>query len=55
MPKIDDQRYLKEEQYRQPGNLNRRVQIHRRFSTNRQGWQPWLFDRLELESAGRLV
>jgi ubiquinone/menaquinone biosynthesis C-methylase UbiE len=55
MPTIDDQRYLKTEQYRDSENLNRRIQIHQRFSTNRQGWPAWLFERLELAGTGRIV
>lgn len=55
MPKIDDQRYLKEEQYRRPDNLNARILIHRRFSTNPQGWPAWVFERLELAQGLRLA
>lgn len=55
MPKIDDQNYLTREQYRQPDRLNARILIHQRFSTNRQGWQPWVFERLCLADAHRLA
>jgi ubiquinone/menaquinone biosynthesis C-methylase UbiE len=55
MPKIDDQNYLTREQYRQPDRLNARILIHQRFSTNRQGWQPWVFERLCLADTHRLV
>ena len=46
MPKISDQHYLKTEQYKDASNLNARVEIHRRFSTNPQGWNAWVFDAL---------
>jgi hypothetical protein len=33
------------EQYRDSANLDARVQLHERFSTNRYGWHPWVFDQ----------
>jgi len=47
MSKITDPQYLKTEQYKDASNLNARIEIHRRFSTNTQGWFPWIFDMLE--------
>ena len=47
MSNFTDQQYLKTEQYRDASNLNARVEIHRRFSTNTYGWFPWIFDTLE--------
>lgn len=47
MSKITDQEYLKTEQYKDDSRLNARVEIHRRFSTNPQGWNHWVFDILE--------
>lgn len=44
MSKIADQKYLKNEQYKDAANLNMRVELHRRFSTNPYGWSPWVFD-----------
>ena len=38
--------YLKAEQYRDAGNLNARIALHARFSTNKQGWFAWVFDQL---------
>ena len=46
MSKFTDQQYLKTEQYRDSSNLDARAEIHRRFSTNQQGWFNWLFDHL---------
>jgi ubiquinone/menaquinone biosynthesis C-methylase UbiE len=48
MSKIADQEYLRTEQYRNAANLNARIQLHARFSTNRYGWHRWLFDQLRL-------
>jgi ubiquinone/menaquinone biosynthesis C-methylase UbiE len=47
MSKITDPQYLKTEQYKDASNLNARIEIHRRFSTNTQGWFPWVFATLE--------
>lgn len=35
------------EQYPNSARLDARVLLHRRFSTNPQGWYPWVFDILE--------
>jgi ubiquinone/menaquinone biosynthesis C-methylase UbiE len=34
------------EQYRDAGNLNARIRLHQRFSTNQYGWSRWLVDHL---------
>lgn len=44
MSKFTDQQYLKTDQYRDSSNLDARVMIHRRFSTNSYGWFKWVFD-----------
>jgi ubiquinone/menaquinone biosynthesis C-methylase UbiE len=46
MSKFTDQQYLKSDQYRDPSNLDARVVIHQRFSTNPYGWFKWVFDTL---------
>jgi ubiquinone/menaquinone biosynthesis C-methylase UbiE len=46
MSKFTDQRYLTTEQYKDSGNLDARIEIHRRFSTNPYGWFNWVFDTL---------
>jgi ubiquinone/menaquinone biosynthesis C-methylase UbiE len=40
------QKYLKGEQYKDSSNLDARVAIHQRFSTNPYGWYGWVFDKL---------
>jgi len=45
---LTDRTYLLTQQYRNASNLNARVQLHARFSTNQYGWMPWLFDQLSL-------
>src|SRR6266498_3249918 len=46
MSKFTDQQYLKSDQYRDSSNLDARVVIHQRFSTNSYGWFKWVFDTL---------
>ena len=47
MSHIADQTYLKQ-QYQDASNLNDRIQIHVRFSTNSYRWHPWVFDQIDL-------
>lgn len=46
MTKFTDPHYLKTDQYRHSSNLDARVEIHKRFSTNPYGWMNWVFDHL---------
>lgn len=46
MSKFTDQQYLKSDQYKDSSNLDARVVIHQRFSTNSYGWFNWVFDTL---------
>lgn len=47
MSKFTDQQYLKNDQYKDAGNLTARATIHDRFSTNPYGWFNWVFDALK--------
>ena len=44
--KFTDQKYLKTDQYKDSTNLDARVALHQRFSTNPYGWMNWVFDHL---------
>jgi ubiquinone/menaquinone biosynthesis C-methylase UbiE len=44
--RFTDPTYLKTNQYRDSTNLDARVVIHKRFSTNPYGWFNWVFDAL---------
>jgi ubiquinone/menaquinone biosynthesis C-methylase UbiE len=46
MQRFTDQQYLTQDQYKDASNLDARIEIHRRFSTNPQGWFHWVFDTL---------
>ena len=48
MSKLSDQDYLLTDQYRNASNLNARIQLHVRFSTNKYSWMRWVFDQLDL-------
>jgi ubiquinone/menaquinone biosynthesis C-methylase UbiE len=41
-----DRQYLTTDQYKDASNLNARIEIHKRFSTNPYGWFNWVFDQL---------
>ena len=42
-------------QYSSDGNLNARIALHARFSTNTYGWQRWVFDHLTLGKTARIL
>jgi SAM-dependent methyltransferase len=54
MPNIADQTYLRE-QYKNASNLNDRIQLHQRFSTNPYDFQLWVFDQLRLADDSRVL
>jgi SAM-dependent methyltransferase len=55
LSKLSDQAYLLTEQYRDAGNLNARIALHTRFSTNSYGWMRWVFDQLDLGPGSRIL
>jgi SAM-dependent methyltransferase len=48
MSPLTDQRYLRADQYKDASNLDARIRVHERFSTNSCKWQRWVFDHLDL-------
>ena len=48
MKDLTDSRYLQRDQYRTSANLDRRSDLHTRFSVNPYGWHNWVFDQLNL-------
>ncbi|HEX5324512.1 MAG TPA: class I SAM-dependent methyltransferase [Capsulimonadaceae bacterium] len=46
MRKIDDQNYLRDEQYKDAANLKARMAIHDRFGVGAHPWHLWVFDHL---------
>lgn len=55
MSKLDDQQYLLNQQYQNASNLNARVALHARFSTNLVGWHGWVFDQFEFPDRCRVL
>jgi len=43
------------QQYRDASNLNARIELHKRFSTNAYGWHPWVFDHLAVPARGTIL
>jgi SAM-dependent methyltransferase len=55
MSRRTDPEYLKKDQYVDAGNLNARIELHLRFSTNPQDWFRWVFDRLDLSGTVKVL
>ena len=57
MPKMSDlaDRQFVADQYRTAKNLNARITLHQRFSTNKYGWQRWIFDQFRFPPQARLL
>jgi ubiquinone/menaquinone biosynthesis C-methylase UbiE len=47
MNKRTDQEYLRSDQYLDAKNLNARIDLHSRFSTNHSNWFRWVFDQFQ--------
>lgn len=43
------------EQYKNASNLNTRIQLHERFSTNPYPWIKWVFDQFDLPAPCRIL
>ena len=55
MKQFNDPAHLVGDQYRNGTNLNARVALHERFSTNTQGWTSWVFERLTIQPGERVL
>ena len=51
---IADPHYVNN-QYRTASNLNARIRLHQEFSTNKYGWQRWLFDQFKFIPQSRVL
>lgn len=49
------QSYLLHEQYKDAANLNARIQLHERFSTQNYDWQRWVFDQIKAGPRSRVL
>jgi ubiquinone/menaquinone biosynthesis C-methylase UbiE len=50
-----DPDFLANEEYADASDLNVRIQIQNRFSTNPRRWFPWLFEKIRLPEASHLL
>ena len=55
MSRFSDPNYLLTEQYPDATNLNARIALHQRFSTNPYGWHRWVFDQFNLAPDSRIL
>ncbi len=53
-PKVNDSKYVAE-QYRTTGNLQARISLHERYSTNAYGWQRWVFDQFSFPQPAKML
>lgn len=49
------QTYLLNDQYKDATNLNARIQLHERFSTQTYDWQRWVFDQIQTKPRSRIL
>jgi SAM-dependent methyltransferase len=50
-----DQDYLRERQYKDPGNLNARIALHAKYEQTEEPWYPWLVNRIDWPDDGRVL
>lgn len=55
MPRLSDPNYLLTKQYPNAANLQTRIGLHKKFSTNMIGWFPWMFDYFNLPPASKIL
>ncbi|MCB2209678.1 class I SAM-dependent methyltransferase [bacterium] len=55
MSKFTDQDYLKDEQYRDPTNLDVRIALHQKFSTSEVLWVDWIYQHLAIETGQQVL
>jgi SAM-dependent methyltransferase len=51
----NDPKYLKESQYKTADNLNARIYLHKKFSTNPIDWHEWMFTHFGLKSGMKVL
>ena len=55
MSKLTDPVFLKKWQQRDSSNLSKRASFYQKFCTNPEGWQKWLWGKLELPSQAAVL
>lgn len=49
----EDKKWIK--QYKNASNLRARINLHQKFSTNKEGWMPWFFKNLPLNKKCKVL
>lgn len=49
----EDKKWIK--QYKDASNLRARINLHQKFSTNKEGWMPWFFKKLPLNEKCKVL
>lgn len=52
---MDERTYLRTQQYGTAANLNARIELHRRFSTNTYPWHTWVLDHIHAPNNARIL
>src|SRR3989344_8639083 len=47
--------YLIKSQYKNSTNLEKRINIHKLFSTNKYSWHRWVFDKIKLPAKSKIL
>ncbi|HMN12649.1 MAG TPA: class I SAM-dependent methyltransferase [Bellilinea sp.] len=55
MTKGYDQKYLKEDQYKDQSNLQARINLHQRFSENKADYFQWVLQQIPIQSEMRIL
>jgi len=55
VPRLSDPNYLLTKQYPNAANLQTRIGLHKKFSTNMIGWFPWMFDHFNLPPTSKIL
>ena len=55
MSLFQDPEYLRNDQYRTADNLNARINLHLRYSTNHYGWFSWVYDNFNFNEGDRIL
>lgn len=42
-------------QYQNASNISSRIQLHEKFSVNKQGWFPWLYEQCHIEAGEKIL
>ncbi len=50
-----DQEYLRERQYKDPGNLNVRIALHAKYARAEEPWFEWLVSRIDWPEGGQVL